>query len=481
MNRRVVPVASVCLFAAALLRCALGADDALQNDAREALRRAVGFYAGKVATHGGYVYQYSADLAKSEGEGKTDGDTVWVQPPGTPAIGMALVEAYKLTGEKSCLEAAKAAAESLLQGQLRSGCWNDRVEFDPERRAKFNYRVDPPRKKKPGFNWSSFDDDKTQSALRFLMRLDQVLSQSDSRLNEAVRLALDAVCKAQHANGGWPQAFEEPAPSTDHPELRASDPAEWSRKYPGGDYWVFYTLNDNAMADTIATMFLAAEVYGDERYRQAATCGGEFLLLARMPEPQPAWAQQYDFEMHPCWARKFEPPAITSRESEGAIEALLRVYEETGDRKFLEPIPRALEYLQQSLLPDKQFARFYELKTNKPLYFTRDYELTYDDSDMPTHYGFKVDNHLAKLTARYTKLAKLDQAGLSELRAARRADKERPKPGELREVIAGLDVRGAWVEEGRLRYHGSQDDTTRVIRSATFIKNLAMLSRYIGG
>ena len=48
----------------------------------------------------------------------------------------------------------------------------------------------------------------------------------------------------------------------------------------------------------------------------AAKRGGDFLLLAQMPEPQPAWCQQYHPDMHPVWARKFEPPAIACSESE---------------------------------------------------------------------------------------------------------------------------------------------------------------------
>ena len=31
----------------------------------------------------------------------------------------------------------------------------------------------------------------------------------------------------------------------------------------------------------------------------------------QMPDPQPGWAQQYDYDMRPMWARKFEPAAIT--------------------------------------------------------------------------------------------------------------------------------------------------------------------------
>ena len=66
-----------------------------------------------------------------------------------------------------------------------------------------------------------------------------------------------------------------------------------------------YTLNDEAIPDTIVTLLEAAQHYGDSRYKAAAMKGGDFLLLAQMPEPQPAWAQQYNAQMQPAWARRF--------------------------------------------------------------------------------------------------------------------------------------------------------------------------------
>ena len=48
-------------------------------------------------------------------------------------------------------------------------------------------------------------------------------------------------------------------------------------------------------------------------------------------------------------------------------------------------------------------------------------------------------------------------------------------------IIGELDARGAWVEPGRLRYHGDEDPTDEVIRSATFIKNLSVLASWLGG
>jgi PelA/Pel-15E family pectate lyase len=468
----------VCVSGLGLAQGVHAADD-LSAQAAKSLERGVAFYAGQVAKHGGYVYRYSADLTKSEGEGKTGPDTVWVQPPGTPTVGLAFVDAYERTGDPACLKAAQAAGECLLQGQLRSGGWQADVQFHPDERPKQAYRTNERSSKRAKDN-SSFDDDKTQSALRFLIRLDAALQFQDERLHEAVLYALDSILKAQRPNGGWPQVYTEPADPAKFPVKPASFPTSWPRQYPGGDYWHAYTLNDNAMADTVDMLWIAADVYRDDRYRASAIKAGEFFLSAQLPEPQPAWAQQYDVDMHPCWARKFEPPAISGGESQGAIAALHRLYVETGDRKYLEPVPRALAYLRRSVLPDGQLARFNELQTNKPLYMTKTYELVYDDGDLPTHYGFKVSHKLDRLTKDQERLAKLKPKELEKERARLRSKtKGRPNDADVQRIVAAQDDRGAWVQDGKLRYHGSKDDTKRVIESATFVKNLDTLSRYL--
>lgn len=478
---RIVSMSAAVALGWLVTTSAVFAEDPTVEQTQAALRKSVGFFHGQVAAHGGYVYQYSHDLARREGEGATDKDTVWVQPPGTPAVGLAYVEAFERIGDPALLAAAKDAADCLIRGQFRSGGWNSSIDFAPERRAKTAYRVDPPRPKKPGFNVSTFDDDKSQSALRFLMRLDQALKFEDKRLHECVQFALDAVLAAQFPSGGWAQGFQGPIDPNLAPVKKASYPESWSKTYAKSDYWWFPTLNDNTMADIIATLFLAESIYKAPRYRASALKAGEFLLLAQMPDPQPAWAQQYDFEMRPVWARKFEPPAISGGESQGVIKILLTLYEQTGERKFLEPIPRAIAYLRDSTLPDGRLARFYELKTNTPLYFTREYVLTTKDDDLPTHYGFKVSNRLDSLKREYDELARLSPEQLQARREkpGSRNDSAKALAPTVRAVIAALDERGAWVEDGTLRYHGKGDPTRRVIRSVTFIKNLNLLSRYL--
>ncbi|RIK73685.1 MAG: pectic acid lyase [Planctomycetota bacterium] len=460
-------------------------DAPLPEQAASALQRAVRFYQGSVAAHGGYVYRYSADLAKREGEGKTDEDTVWVQPPGTPSVGMAYVEAYERLREPYLLDAARDAGECLIRGQMHSGGWNASIHFAEDERRRHAYRVDG-KPRKSARNITSFDDDKTQSALRMLMRLDQVQEFQDGRTHEAVQYALDSILKAQFPNGGWAQVFDTIPDQASFPVEQASYPEAWTRKYPGGDYWQHYTLNDNALVDTLHALLLASRIYDESKYRNAAMRAADFLLLAQMPEPQPAWAQQYDANMHPAWARKFEPPAISGGESQNVVEALVRMYVETGERKYLDAAERAIAYLRKSELGDGRLARFYELRTNRPLYLVKDtYELTYRDDNLPTHYAFQVASRVDRLANEAERLSRLSPAELDKLRGAPAI----PTPGsvkvtpelerQVREIVAALDDRGAWVEAGRLQYHGKGDDTRRVIESRSFIRNIGVLSAYL--
>src|SRR5699024_6845241 len=110
------------------------------------------------------------------------------------------------------LDAAREAGEALVRGQLESGGWYYRVEFDPQKRREFRYRVPPgsgkrPKEPAPGDevggwdvwkkhqnkdNITMVDDDVTPSATRFLIRLDRALGQRDARVHEAAGYALES-------------------------------------------------------------------------------------------------------------------------------------------------------------------------------------------------------------------------------------------------------------------------------------------------
>ncbi len=450
----------------------------LREEAASALRKATGYYRGRVASHGGYVYHYTLDLSRRWGEGEATADQVWVQPPGTPAVGEAYLDAFDATGDRSDLDAAREAAGALIFGQLATGGWTNSIDFAPDgpRRARYrDGRGDP-----KGRANSTLDDDITTAALRFLMRLDRALGFRDRAVHESAGVALDAMLRAQLANGGFPQVWSGPV-SRMNPDARASIPAQdWRAGARVKDYWNMPTLNDGVAGNVARTLTLAARVYPEDRRPGPALARlGDFLVRARLPEPQPAWAQQYDAELRPIWARKFEPPAVTCGESQDAISALLLIHETSRDPRHLVPIPAALAYLRRSRLPDGRLPRYRELGTDRPLYMTRRgdaYTPTYDDRDLPAHYGWKVDSRVDSLGRTYEARV----AGRPP--APARPDDPATLEKEVAAILKELDDQGRWISpptSDRLPGQPDLPPGRPFLSSAVFCKNVATLARYL--
>lgn len=450
-------------------------DSPTPAEVKAGLLKAVSFFHESVGVHGGYVWKTSTDLKRREGEGVTTPSMVWVQPPATPTIGEAFLDAYEATGDERCLKAARDAGECLLKGQLHSGGWTYFIEFDPEKRQVEAFRDVPLRKKHK--NRSTLDDDTTQSCLRFLARLDKTLDFKDQSIHEASLFGHTALLRAQFPNGGFPHFWDGTVATrndADYPVKPASFPEEWQRKWPK-DFKGCYVLNDDLIPDLVNTLFVAHAVYADEKYLKAAEKAGEFLVLAQLPEPQPGWAQQYNARMQPEWSRKFEPPAVTGGESQGVMQTLILLAKRTGRQDFLKPIPSALAYYRRSQLPNGQMARFYELKTNKPLYFVKDtYELTYDDGKLPTHYGFKLGHKWDRIERDY----KAALAGTPEKPSQAPGPPSAGQRAAVTEALKTLDDRGAWVDRGKLKSDVGPVPEG-VILSERFVANVKTLCAYL--
>lgn len=496
-----------------------------------AMKKAATFYVESVATHGGYHYTYTDDLSYGKSEHSEGSTQVETQREGTPAAGMAFLEAWWATGDRYYLEAAAKAARAGVAGQLCSGGWDYIIEFDRAKRGTFPYRADgnckgqqvPP---------TTLDDNVTQAMARLLMRVDKELEFKDAKIHEAVLFALDSLTEAQYPNGAWPQRFTAPPDAAQFPVKKASYPESWSKKWPGDIYKLHYTFNDNTIVDTIDMFLEASRIYKQPRHRAAAERGGGFILLAQMPEPQPAWAQQYDRDMHPAWARLFEPPSVTGGESQGILQMLMVLYRETGEKKYYDAIGPALRWLERSVIPGKgKLARFYELKTNRPLYITKGtqiqakglgsaridgYEISYDDKSIITHYGVLTGaEKVPRLRAEY------DALGSSRSQRPERLHGLSPwagaeggrRAGDVPSIIAGMDARGAWVEDGVIGkadkvvsvfaardmvltvngrptaikendrielFQGPQPPRQKVIHTTTFARNLERLAGALG-
>ncbi len=417
----------------------------LATEAENSLKKGISFMQS-LAIEGGYVYHYTLDGKEKWGEGKTDDRTIEVQPPGTPAIGMSFLRAYRITKNKDFLKAAEEAANALILGQNELGGWEHKIYFD-----------------RPYAKTVSFDDDQTQSAISFLMALDQEIDLP--ALTKAVEKALDMMQKSQLDNGGWPH------------------------KYPWqGNYHDYATFNDQGINDCIRVMIEADTYYENDDISKSLQKVGRFLMISQLPPPQPGWAQQYNEYLQPAWARTFEPPSVCPSASVNNINSLIDLYEHAGHGSYLEPIPDAIRWLKASQLPNGKWGRFLEIGTNKPLYYDRDRIRVESVDELSlerrTGYGYKTDIKAA-----------LDAAELRYQQAMGQvAQTPKPDPGitikkwaaNVQYILKDQDELGRWIVhedkfrtevQGR-RWNGEYRLEDR-ISSALFNKNVEVLCEFL--
>ena len=543
------------------------ADELPSPDAvRAAMRKAVEFFITHASLEGGYQDSYATDMSWGRSPKNARGRQQFsVVPSATPGVGLAFLDAWEATGERQFLDAARQACYALVHGQLCSGGWDYVINLDPQKRKRSAYRVEvgddcPTTPMDKRSNVTNLDNNTTPGALRLMMRTDWAFEFKDARIHEATRYAFDKIIAAQYPNGAWAQRFDVPPDPAGFPVKRASYPESWPQEWPGNTYYLHYTFNDDAIVHVIDVLFEAAKIYNEPRYAAAAEKAGDFIILAQMPEPQPAWAQQYNAEMHPAWARVFEPPAVSGRESTDVMKGLLLLYRETGKKKYLEPIPRALAFLKRSTYERdgrKVFARFHELRTNRPLYVTagdrvesdplkelrnrnldtldlepgagknfrwwlNGYKLTRADAGVG-HYSLVTSaSTLPPIEAEYERLVKADPSTLVRPRKLRSSQpvkvlgvQREPTAAELapqvREAMADLDERGAWVRRGLLDqnqflkvipagemciyingqvfpltkrddfriFRGNAPPPALVVSSGTFAHNMRLLGQYL--
>ncbi len=417
----------------------------LAKDAEKSLKRGIDFMQS-LAIEGGYVYHYTLDGKEKWGEGKTDDRTIEVQPPGTPAVGMSLLRAYKVTQNRNFLTAAENAAMALIKGQNDLGGWEHKIYFS-----------------RPTGHRVSFDDNQTQSAISFLMALDQEVD--DATLTEAVNKALDMMIKSQLENGGWPH------------------------QYPyQGNYHDFATFNDHGINDCIRVMIEADNYYDRKDISESLAKVGRFMMISQLPPPQPGWAQQYNEYLQPAWARTFEPPAVCPSASLHNINSLIDLYQHTGRGTYLEPIPDAIRWIKASQLPNGKWGRFLEIGTNKPLYYDRGRirvdSLHHLSLERRTGYGYENDlsEFLKTTEERYLRVInaipeKPDSDPDLELkRLAERA----------KNVIESQDQLGRWVVHNdkfrqdipTVQWNGEYRVEDR-ISSAVFNRNVNVLCEFL--
>jgi pectate lyase len=265
---------------------------------------------------------------------------------------------------------AKAIAGHILSHQSDLGGWpknkDTTVAFSGERKG-----IKP-----------TFDNGATTDELRFLARM--VNATKTAKYRTAFDRGLEYLLTAQYANGGWPQYAPPPEKS----------------------YHRHITFNDETM---VRLMIFLREVATHDRYQFVAAdkrnqCtaafdqGVECILKCQVKvnDKLTAWCAQHDEkDFAPRLGRSYELPSLSGSESVDITRLLMSI--EKPSPEVIRAVEAAAAWFESAkltgirvdLVPDATtqkknkvvvadpkapplWARFYDLKTNKPLFSGRD-------------------------------------------------------------------------------------------------------------
>lgn len=240
---------------------------------------------------------------------------------------------------------------------------------------------------------TTFDNGTCYTQIRALAIAYNNLHQESYKMG-AIR-GLKYILEAQYPNGGWPQYY----------------PLE-------KNYSRYITFNDGGMTGIVA---LLADIAGKQplynfidedlrkklelSYRKGIDC----ILNTQIVDngKLTAWCQQYDeVTLQPTWARKFEPASICNGESVGIVLFLMGI--KNPDARIVRSVTAAINWFEASkiyytvvktvkaaemdtpyrvsksdrvVVTDSTappiWTRFYEFKTQRPLFCNRDSKVVY--------------------------------------------------------------------------------------------------------
>jgi len=380
----------------------------LSQEAEQTMLKATRFMVEKVSTNGGYLWYYTPDLSRRWGEMEAYKTMIWLQNPGTTSVGHMLLDAYRATGDEYYYQAAAKAANAIVWGQSSEGGWNYVIDFAGDKSLKQWYNTIG----KNGWRLeefhhyygnSTYDDNITSNAARFLLRM--YVTKMDPAYKPALDKAISFILKSQYPIGAWPQRY---------PLMY-----DFSKEcHP--DYTSYYTYNDDVIWQNIHFLIQCYLTLGEQRFLDPIKRAMNFYLISQ--DGSGGWGQQMDMNLETAGARTYEPKALLPRNTTAIVLQLLEFYQFTGDRKFLNPIPAAIHWLEQTVLPaDKTdngrytHAKFLELGTNKPLYPHRKgsnvkygyYYVDGSDENLLSHYGGKSYIDIQELKNEYKRVSSM--------------------------------------------------------------------------
>ena len=225
----------------------------------------------------------------------------------------------------------------------------------------------------------TFDNDATITELRFLARVQAAAPGPEGDgYRKSLMHGIDYIRISQFPNGGWPQVY----------------PLE-------GGYHDAITYNDDALDNIVSFLSDVAKGQGDyaavpEDMRmwavraQARALDVVLKSQVRIGGKLTVWGQQHDaLTLEPISARNFEPPSLSAAESATLLVYLMKIEHPTPEVKA--SIRAGVQWLKDNALHDVAlvrdasgrhivpqpgapllWARYYDLKTGKPIFGDRD-------------------------------------------------------------------------------------------------------------
>jgi PelA/Pel-15E family pectate lyase len=379
----------------------------------DTMKRATAFMTGTVSYKGGYVWSYLPDLSRRWGEMEATKTMIWIQSPGTPAMGQLFLDAYHVTRDESYYQAAEQTAQALILAQHASGGWNYVADLESEASLRQWYgtigrngwRLE---EFQHYYGNATFDDRTTADAATFMLRL--YMEKKDGKFKAALDRAIRFVLDSQYPMGGWPQRYP---------------PADKFSKGGRPDYSSFITFNDDVTAGNLDFLILCYQTLGDSRLREPILKAMNAFLVTQQPAPRAGWGEQYTLDLKPAGARSYEPEALVTTATVTNIRHCLEFYTWTGETRFIARIPEALDWLDSVKLPAStgrrygSYPRFVTPETNKPLFVHR-------TGSNATNGRYYVDDNPENTIRHYSSFASVDVNGLrNQLESTRAIPRDR--------------------------------------------------------
>ena len=262
---------------------------------------------------------------------------------GWAANALMFVHGYRILGNPQLAEAAVQAADLLIELQDPVyKLWNPTYIYEDE-------------------GWFALDPDafnigvRAQDSAIYVLLFAHDYTEEEQYLDTAIAAA-DSLLNMQHSTGGMGRWIV-----PEHERLGFDETHHFNDRLFHADETVA------GLMGAFAAVYLRA---GHPRHLEGLSSAANFILSTQINRGPGTgcWAEIYDLNLQPAWARDWEPPAISARAVRDNIQLLLWIYSMTGDVKYLGAARDGVACITGLIPTERAVGYWLSLKTGNPIY-----------------------------------------------------------------------------------------------------------------